>query len=81
MRYDANGCGGVFSHVCERFATWKCESPVYRPERRMFDGRNEVRELKHAVYAGPERARCVRRPIRPRAVQLAAEGRTRGRVT
>nr|WP_242431839.1 hypothetical protein [Burkholderia ambifaria] len=47
----------------------------------MFDERNEVRELKHAVYAGPERARCVRRPIRSRAVQLAAEGRTRWLVT
>ncbi|RQR30884.1 hypothetical protein DIE23_19290 [Burkholderia sp. Bp9143] len=57
IRYDANVCGGDFSHVRERFDIWKRESRAHRPERRMFDGKGEVRGLNHAVYAGPESAR------------------------
>ncbi|RQR26090.1 MULTISPECIES: hypothetical protein [unclassified Burkholderia] len=90
IRYDANVCGGDVSHVrsqvCERFATRKRESRVYRPERRMFDGKDAVRALNHAVYARPE---CVQRarvaPCAPSdpfalAVRLAAEGRPLRRV-
>ncbi|WP_423369874.1 hypothetical protein [Burkholderia sp. LMG 32019] len=55
IRYDANGCGGDFSHVHERFDTWKRESLVYRPERRMFGGKDEVRVLNDTVHDGPAR--------------------------
>ncbi|KVT44187.1 hypothetical protein I7819_10300 [Burkholderia multivorans] len=82
IRYEANVCGGDFSHVRERFATWKRESLIYRPERRMFDGKDEVRQLNDTVYDGPESAqRALAACCRPSdryalAVQLAAEGRT-----
>ncbi|PRG27361.1 hypothetical protein [Burkholderia multivorans] len=82
IRYEANVCGGDFSHVRERFATWKRESLIYRPERRMFDGKDEVRQLDDTIYDGPESAqRALAACCRPSdryalAVQLAAEGRT-----
>ncbi|EKS9793311.1 MULTISPECIES: hypothetical protein [Burkholderia] len=81
IRYDANVCGGDFAHVRERFDTWKRESLVYRPERRMFDGKDEVRELNDTVYDGPERAqRALVAECRPSdrfalAARLTAEGR------
>lgn len=81
IRYDANVCGGDFSHVRERFDTWKRESLVYRPERRMFDGKDEVRELNDTVYDGPERAQralvaqCTPSDRFALAVRLIAEGR------
>ncbi|MGR3907456.1 hypothetical protein Q3A80_10415 [Burkholderia sp. SR8] len=82
IRYDANVCGGDFSQVRERFDRWKRESRVYRPERRLFDGKDEVRALNHTVYAGPASAqralvaRCTPSDPFALAVQLAAEGRT-----
>ncbi|MBR7991688.1 hypothetical protein KDX08_04440 [Burkholderia cenocepacia] len=82
IRYDANVCGGDFGHLRERFAAWKRESLVYRPERRMFDGKDEVRALNDTVYDGPERAqqalvaRCEPSDPFALAVQLSAEGRT-----
>ncbi|VWC51245.1 hypothetical protein BLA18109_00064 [Burkholderia lata] len=51
-----NTCGGDLSRVRERFDTWKRESLIDRPERRMFDGKDELRELNDIVYDGPERA-------------------------
>ncbi|WP_269501393.1 hypothetical protein [Burkholderia sp. IMCC1007] len=83
IRYDANVCGGDFSHVRERFDRRKRESSIYRPERRLFAGKDDVRELNHTVYEGPasaQRARVARcAPSDPfaLAVQLAADGRTR----
>lgn len=56
IRYDVNTCGGDLSRVRERFDTWKRESLIDRPERRMFDGKDELRELNDIVYDGPERA-------------------------
>ncbi|AOI85566.1 MULTISPECIES: hypothetical protein [Burkholderia] len=82
IRYDANVCGGDFGHVRERFDTWKRESLVYRPERRMFDGKDEVRELNRTVYDGPARAQralvgqCAPSDPYALAVRLTAEGRT-----
>ncbi|NTZ82818.1 hypothetical protein FCJ61_07340 [Burkholderia metallica] len=82
IRYDANVCGGDFGHVRERFETWKRESRVYRPERRRFDGKDEVRELNDTVYDGPARAQqalvaqCEPSDPFALAVQLTAEGRT-----
>ncbi|MBZ5789141.1 hypothetical protein K8353_03390 [Burkholderia contaminans] len=82
IRYDANLCGGDFSHVRERFDTWKRESRVYRPERRLFDGKDEVRALDDTVYDGPERAQralvaaCAPSDRFALAVRLTAEGRT-----
>ncbi|VWD11789.1 hypothetical protein BLA39750_03278 [Burkholderia lata] len=68
IRYDANVCGGDFSHVRERFDTWKRESLTCRPERRMVDGQDEVRELNGTVYDGPGRAqRNARRPAGSRS--------------
>lgn len=82
IRYDANVCGGDFGDVRERFDAWKRESLVYRPERCVFAGKDEVRELNAIVYDGPERAQralvaqCA--PFDPfaLAVRLVAEGRT-----
>ncbi|WP_396330619.1 hypothetical protein [Burkholderia anthina] len=82
IRYDANVCDGDFSQVRERFDTWKRESLTYRPERRLFAGKDEVRELNHTVYEGPASAqralvaRCAPSDPFALAVQLAAEGRT-----
>ncbi|KAB0637895.1 hypothetical protein [Burkholderia latens] len=82
IRYDANACGGDFDDVRERFDTWKRESRVYRPERRVFDGKEEVRELNHTVYTGPASAQralaahCAPSDPFALAVRLAAEGRT-----
>ncbi|AXF23570.1 hypothetical protein CUJ89_24490 [Burkholderia pyrrocinia] len=82
IRYDANVCGGDFGHVRERFDTWKHESLVYRPERRMFDGKDEVRELNDTVYDGPERAQqalvaqCAPSDPFALAVRLTTDGRT-----
>lgn len=79
IRYDANVCGGDFGHVRERFDTWKRESLVYRPERRMFDGKDEVRALNRTVYDGPQRAaalvgQCA--PSDPHALAVQLTGRT-----
>lgn len=82
IRYDANVCGGDFSQVRERFDTWKRESLVYRPERRVFDCKDEVRALNHTGYAGPASAqraliaRCTPSDPFALAAQLAADGRT-----
>ncbi|KWF11557.1 hypothetical protein NUV26_28140 [Burkholderia pseudomultivorans] len=81
IRYDANVCGGDFAHVRERFETWKRESLVYRPERRMFDGKDEVRQLNDTIYDGPESAQralvahCHPSDSFALAVRLTAEGR------
>ncbi|MCA7950551.1 hypothetical protein LGM43_09715 [Burkholderia seminalis] len=81
IRYDANVCGGDFASVRARFNAWKRESLVYRPERRMFDGKDEVRELNDTVYDGPERAQqalvahCAPSDPFALAVRLNAEGR------
>lgn len=86
IRYDANVCGGDFSRVRERFDTWKRESRVHRPERCMFDGKDEVRELNPTVYAGPESAprarvaRCAPSDPFALAARLAAGGRPLWRV-
>ncbi|VWC56263.1 hypothetical protein BLA18112_00321 [Burkholderia lata] len=80
IRYDANACGGDLSRVHERFDTWKRESPIDRPERRMFDGKGELLELNDSVYDGPERVRralaaeCT--PSDRFALEVTAEGRT-----
>ncbi|MDR0240305.1 MAG: hypothetical protein LBJ65_01690 [Burkholderia sp.] len=82
IRYDANVCGGEFASVRARFDAWKRESLVYRPERRMFDGKDEVRELNDIVYDGPERAQqalvaqCAPADPFALAVRLTTEGRT-----
>ncbi|UVE68302.1 hypothetical protein L2Y90_29805 [Burkholderia pyrrocinia] len=82
IRYDANVCGGDFGHVRERFDAWKRESLVYRPERRVFAGKDEVRELNAIVHDGPERAQralvaqCAPSDPFALAVRLVAEGRT-----
>ncbi|KAG8154486.1 hypothetical protein [Burkholderia catarinensis] len=82
IRYDASVCGGDFARVRERFDTWKRESLVYRPERRVFDGKDEVRELNDTVYDGPGRAQralvaqCAPSDPFALAVRLIAEGRT-----
>ncbi|VWB32860.1 hypothetical protein BLA14095_01295 [Burkholderia lata] len=64
IRYDANVCGGDFSHVRERFDTWKRESRGHRPERRMFDGKDDVRELNDTVYDARARSRRSSRNAR-----------------
>jgi len=52
----------------------------------MFDGNDEVCELNHTVYAGPQRAQralaaqCAPSDPFALAVQLAADGRTMWRV-
>lgn len=81
IRYDANVCGGDFAHVRERFARWKRESLVYRPDRRMFDGKGEVRKLSDEVYDSPERAQralvehCDPTDPFALAVRLSTDGR------
>ncbi|AOJ00356.1 hypothetical protein [Burkholderia sp. LA-2-3-30-S1-D2] len=45
VRYEVNVCGGGFESVKSHFITWKQEPLIYRPDRRMFEGKADVRPL------------------------------------
>jgi hypothetical protein len=55
--FQVNVCGGDFQHVLESFQTWKSEPLVYRTNRLMFEGRDEVRMLCERQFDNSERAR------------------------
>ncbi|HEX7933151.1 MAG TPA: hypothetical protein VF573_08765 [Paraburkholderia sp.] len=54
IHYQANICGGDFSHVRECFRDWKSQTLVYRRDQRMFEGKQEVRPLTESVFANGE---------------------------
>jgi hypothetical protein len=56
-RYQVNVCGGDFQHVRDCFRAWKNEPLVYSKDRRMFEGREEVRMLSAKQFDDAERAR------------------------
>ncbi|MCA8091772.1 hypothetical protein LGM65_12845 [Burkholderia anthina] len=45
VRDEVNVCGGGFDSVKSHFSAWKQSSLVYRPDRRMFEGKADVRPL------------------------------------
>ena len=75
IRYGANACAGDFSQVRERPDTWKRESLTCRPERRLFAGKDEVREPNPVVYEGPASAQRARVARSVRACRAACRGR------
>ena len=42
VRYEVNICGGGFDALKSHFNEWKHEPLIYRPERRMFEGKADV---------------------------------------
>ncbi|TCG03089.1 hypothetical protein BZM27_51070 [Paraburkholderia steynii] len=75
IHYQVNVCGGDFQHVRECFQQWKKEPLVYRKDRRMFEGQNEVRILSDHTFPDPEQARnALEQACRPHDLYaLAAE--------
>jgi hypothetical protein len=59
FHYQANICGGDFQHVRECFVEWKRQSLVYRQNRHMFEGKEEVRPLSPRVFGNGEVAHTV----------------------
>ncbi|AIO70105.1 hypothetical protein [Burkholderia oklahomensis] len=67
VHYEANVCGGSFEAVLSRFGDWKREPLVYRPERRMFEGKDSVRRLGDEAFDSPDEAsRALIRSCAPR---------------
>ncbi|MFM0087652.1 hypothetical protein PQR46_12050 [Paraburkholderia sediminicola] len=56
-QFEVNICGGDFQHVLECFHEWKGEPLIYRRDRLMFEGRDEVRMLCQDQFDDAERAR------------------------
>ncbi|CAB3693394.1 hypothetical protein [Paraburkholderia rhynchosiae] len=54
IHYQANICGGDFTHVRECFDDWKSQTLVYRRNQRMFEGKQEVRPLTERVFPNGE---------------------------
>ncbi|KWF22764.1 hypothetical protein [Burkholderia pseudomultivorans] len=57
VRYEVNVCGGGFDSVKHHFTAWKQEPLIYRPERRMFEGKADVRPLGDETFGATEPAR------------------------
>ncbi|AJY39299.1 hypothetical protein I6G56_28695 [Burkholderia humptydooensis] len=57
VHYESSVCGGSFESVLNRFGDWKREPLVYRPERRMFEGKDSVRRLGDEEFDSPDQAR------------------------
>jgi hypothetical protein len=75
IHYQMNICGGDFTHVRECFRDWKSQPLVYRWNRRMFEGKQEVRPLSGRVFNNGEVAhQALERVCGPRdPYALAAE--------
>ncbi|WP_175922917.1 hypothetical protein [Burkholderia latens] len=57
VRYEVNVCGGGFESVKSHFSAWKREPLIYRPDRRMFEGKADVRPLGDETFCSTEPAR------------------------
>ncbi|KVE29374.1 hypothetical protein WS67_05875 [Burkholderia singularis] len=81
IHYEVNVCGGGFDSVTRRFTAWKQEPLIYRPERRMFEGKTDVRPLGDETFAAAESARlALQRACKPQdRYALAARVRDDGR--
>ncbi|KKL35593.1 hypothetical protein WR30_18005 [Burkholderia contaminans FFH2055] len=81
VRYELNICGGGFDSVKNRFKEWKREPLIYRPERRMFEGKADVRQLGDETFGSTEPARfALQRACEPAdTYALAARVRDDGR--
>lgn len=78
VRYEVNVCGGGFDSVKSHFSAWKREPLIYRPERRMFEGKADVRPLDE-TFGSTEPARGSR--CRPRASRPTRMRSPRGCAT
>ena len=67
VRYEVNICGGGFDALKSHFNEWKHEPLIYRPERRMFEGKADVRPLGGETFGstGARGSRCSARASRP----------------
>ena len=59
VRYEVNVCGGGFDSLKSHFSTWKHETLIYRPDRRMFEGKADVRPLGDETFGSTEPARLA----------------------
>ncbi|WP_110421354.1 hypothetical protein [Burkholderia vietnamiensis] len=80
VRYEVNVCGGGFDSVKSHFSAWKRGPLIYRPERRMFEGKADVRPLDE-TFGSTEPARfALQTACEPAdAYALAARVRDDGR--
>ena len=81
VRYEVNICGGGFDALKSHFNEWKHELLIYRPERRMFEGKADVRPLGGETFGSTGFARfALQRACEPSdAYALAAQVRDEGR--
>ena len=77
VRYEVNICGGGFDALKSHFNEWKHEPLIYRPERRMFEGKADVRPLGGETFGSTGRA--VRAAARVRAVRCVCARRAGAR--
>jgi len=56
IHFQANVCGGDFKHVQDCFDRWKKEPLLYRQQRHMFEGKEEVREVCERAFDNGELA-------------------------
>ncbi|MDY7787965.1 hypothetical protein U0E10_08585 [Burkholderia ubonensis] len=57
VHFEVNVCGGGFDVVGSRFLEWKQEPLISRPNRRMFEGKTDVRRLTDRTFDSTEAAR------------------------
>jgi len=72
VRFEVNVCGGGFDSVKSHFSVWKQEALIYRADRRMFEGKADVRLLGDETFGSTEPARfalqCACEPSDPYAL-------------
>ncbi|MDH6150433.1 MULTISPECIES: hypothetical protein [Paraburkholderia] len=56
IHYQVNICGGDFQHVRDCFNDWKRQPLVYRTDRSMFEGKQEVRPLSAGPFSDGQAA-------------------------
>ena len=71
---------GGFDSVKSHFQEWKSEPLIYRPERRMFEGKADVRPLGDETFGSTEPARfalaaCVAADTYALAARVRDDGR------
>ena len=62
--YQTNICGGDFQHVRDCFVEWKRQPLVYRQNRPMFEGKEEVRPLSGSAFGNGEAAHRAHAGVR-----------------
>ncbi len=82
VRYEVNVCGGGFDSVKHHFTAWKQEPLIYRPERRMFEGKADVRPLGDETFGAtePRASRCSARASPAMRTRLPRAWKTKAAI-